>query len=75
MEWLKANKIKLLFLLIVIGFLWLIYLAFVEYSVESKNCVARGGQLFYDESTKSVYCKMPPRIYREPERRSWWDWF
>jgi len=67
----KEHKFKIVALIIILMLGWLVYLAFQEYSTESRVCLEKGGTLTYDIDNKTLYCKMPPRVKKQ---KSWWEW-
>jgi len=73
LKYLSQHKVKIILFLVLAGFLWLVYLAFQEYAVESAACLEKGGKLVYDTAQKTLYCELPPPP--EPVKNdSWWTW-
>ena len=51
----KEHKFKIVALIIILMLGWLVYLAFQEYSTESRVCLEKGGTLTYDIDNKTLY--------------------
>lgn len=66
----KLPKIGVLFIFLLLG--WLVYLAFQEYSTESRVCLERGGKIEYDADTKTLYCNLPKKVKKR--NNNWWSW-